>query len=135
MGNNEAVEEIGLHRVPCPFDHCCGAANATRARALAGRIYLEFSRQVHRSAQEAQIIFPRNFDTAKLLQVWREPLRVKQGEFSLALMVDQRHQRDFRRIRYIVKHGFAKKSATDRYAVESTSEPALLPGFDGMRAA
>ena len=76
----------------------------------------------------------RDFDTAKLLQVWGEPLRVKQGELSCAQMLYQSHQRDFRRIGYVVEHRFAKKNATDGYAVESTSESAFLPGFDRMRA-
>ena len=77
----------------------------------------------------------RNFDTAKLLQVWGKPLRVKQGELSSAQMLYQRHQRDFRRVGHVVEHRFAKKSATDGDAIESTCEPAVLPCFDGMRAA
>jgi len=76
----------------------------------------------------------RNLDTAKLLQVWGKPLRVKQGELSSAQMLYQSHQRDFRRIRHVVEHRFAKKNATDGHAVESASESAFLPGFDGMRA-
>src|SRR5438046_10679863 len=47
-------------------------------------------------------------------------------------MLYQSHQRDFRGIRHVVEHRFAKKNATDGNAVESTSELALLPGFDGM---
>src|SRR6184192_1074159 len=74
----------------------------------------------------------RDFDTAKLLQVWSEPLGVKQGKLSSAQMLYQGHQRDFRGIRHVVEHRFAKKNATDGNAVESTSELALLPGFDGM---
>src|SRR5262245_28701439 len=77
----------------------------------------------------------RNFDSAKLLQMWGEPLRVEQSEFSLAQMFYQRHQRDFRCIRYVVEHRFAKKSATDRHTVESTSERAFLPRFDRMSPA
>jgi len=46
----------------------------------------------------------RDFDTAELLQVWSEPLRVKQGEFPSAQMLYQRHQRDFRRIGHVVEH-------------------------------
>jgi len=46
----------------------------------------------------------RDFDAAKLLQVWGEPLHVKQGEFSSAQMLYQRHQRDFRRIGHMVEH-------------------------------
>ena len=79
-------------------------------------------------------MLPRNFETAKLLQMRGEPLGVKQREFLRAQMLYQRHQRDFRRIRHVVEHRFAKKSATNGYAVESTSESAFLPGFDGMRA-
>ena len=79
-------------------------------------------------------MLPRNFETAKLLQMRGEPLGVKQREFLRAQMFYQRHQRDFRRIRHVVEHRFAKKNAPDGYAVESTSESAFLPGFDGMRA-
>src|SRR5512132_3099102 len=99
------------------------------------RACLEFPRQFHCSTQLAQVMVSRNFDTAKLLQVWGQPLRVKQGEFSNSQMLYQRHQRDFRRIGYVVEHRFAKKSATDGHAIESTSERAFLPRFDGMRAA
>src|ERR1700730_6940556 len=102
--------------------------------AVAVRARLEFPWQFHCSAQEAQVIVSRNFDTAKLLQVWGEPLRIKQGELSSAQMLYQSHQRDFRRIRHVVEHRFAKKSATDGHAIKSTCESAFLPGFDGMRA-
>src|SRR4029077_8974431 len=37
-------------------------------------------------------------------------------------------------VRPRVEHRFAKKNATEGHAVESTSESAFLPGFDGMRA-
>src|SRR5881227_4101107 len=100
--------------------------------AVAVRACLEFPWQFHCFTQEAQVIVSRNFDTAKLLQVWGEPLRVKQGKLSSAQMLYQSHQRDFRGIRHVVEHRFAKKNATDGNAVESTSELALLPGFDGM---
>ena len=79
-------------------------------------------------------MLPRNFETAKLLQMRGEPLGVKQRELSSAQMLYQRHQRDLRCVRHVVEHRFAKKNATDGHAVESTSERAFLPGFDGMRA-
>src|SRR5919204_2466306 len=55
--------------------------------------YLEFSGQFNCPAQQAQVMVPRNFDTAKLLQVWSQPLRIEQHEFSDAQMFDQRYQR------------------------------------------
>ena len=70
-------------------------------------------------------MLPRNFETAKLLQMRSEPLGVKQRELSGAQMLYQRHQRDLRCVRYVVEHQFAKKNATDGYAVESTSESCL----------
>ena len=54
--------------------------------AVAVRACLEFPWQFHCFTQEAQVIVSRNFDTAKLLQVWGEPLRVKQGKLSSAQM-------------------------------------------------
>src|SRR4030095_15357002 len=54
-------------------------------------------------------------------------------EFLSAQMLDQRHQGDFRGIGYVMEHRFAKKSATDSHAVESTSKRSFPPGFHGMR--
>ena len=51
----------------------------------------KFARQFHCSAQETQIVVPRNFDPAELPQMWREPLGVKQGKFSRMQMFDQCH--------------------------------------------
>ena len=47
----------------------------------------KLSRQIDRPSQEAQIMVPRNFKTAKLLQVRREPLRIQQNEFVSAQMI------------------------------------------------
>jgi hypothetical protein len=64
----------------------------------------KLARQFNCSAQEAQVVVSRNFDTAKLLQVRSEPLRIEQREFSCAQMFDQRYQRDFRCILHAVEH-------------------------------
>ena len=80
-------------------------------------------------------MIPRNFDTAKLLQVRGEPLRVEQHEFVCAQMLHQCHERNFRSISDAMKHRFAKKSATHRDAVKAAGQPAFSPGFDGMRVA
>src|SRR5581483_72003 len=87
------------------------------------------------STQKPQVMVSRNFDPAKLLQMRGKPLCVKQRKFSSSQMLYQRHQRDFRRIGYVMEHGLPKKSATDGYAIESTSKPSVLPSFDGMGAA
>src|SRR5438105_11426138 len=87
--------------------------------AVAVRACLEFPWQFHCFTQEAQVIVSRNFDTAKLLQVWGEPLRVKQGKLSCAQMLYQSHQRDFECIRHGVEHRFPQKNATDANGVAS----------------
>ena len=77
-----------------------------------------------------QIFRPRNFDRAKLRQMRREPLRVEQTEFPGAQMLDQRNERDLRRVGHLVKHGLAEKSAAYRHTVESTRQFAITPRFD-----
>jgi len=76
---------------------------------------------------------PRNFDTAKLLQVRGKPLRVEQHEFASTQMLHKRHERDLGSISHAMKHRFAKESASYRDTVKSTGEPAFFPSFDGMR--
>jgi len=49
-------------------------------------------------------MLPRNFETAKLLQMRGEPLGVKQREFLRAQMFYQGHQRDLRCVRYVMEH-------------------------------
>ena len=46
----------------------------------------------------------RNLDSAKLLQVGREPLCVEQYELSRAQMFYERHERNLGCVRYAVKH-------------------------------
>jgi hypothetical protein len=55
----------------------------------------------------------RDLDTAKLLQMRREPLRVEQDELARAQMFHQRNKRNLGRISRSMKHRFAKKSAAD----------------------
>ena len=47
---------------------------------------------------------PRNLDPAKLLQMGRQPLRVEQDELAGAQMFDERHERNFGCVRYVMKH-------------------------------
>ena len=47
---------------------------------------------------------PRDLDTAKLLQMRREPLRVEQDEIAGAQMFHERHERNLGRIGYAMKH-------------------------------
>lgn len=78
---------------------------------------------------------PRNLDSAKLLQVRREPLRVEQDEFVCTQMLHQRHERNLGGISHAMKHRFPKESSTRCDAVKAASEPACLPGFDRVRVA
>jgi hypothetical protein len=77
---------------------------------------------------------PRNFDTAKLLQVRSKPLRVEQHEFASTQMLHQRHERNLGSISHAVKHRFAKESASYRDTIKAAGEPPLLPSFDRMCA-
>ena len=52
---------------------------------------LELPRQFDRSAQEMQIMIPRNLDAAKLLQMRCQPLCIEQCEFPGAQMLHQRN--------------------------------------------
>ena len=47
---------------------------------------------------------PRDLDTAKLLQMWREPLGVEQSEFTGAQMFDKCDERNLGCVRYPMKH-------------------------------
>jgi len=47
---------------------------------------------------------PRNLDSAKLLQMRREPLRIEQDELARAQMFQQRNERNLRRIGHTMKH-------------------------------
>ena len=47
---------------------------------------------------------PRDLDPAKLLQMWREPLRVEQDELAGAQMFNERHKRNLGRIGHAMKH-------------------------------
>src|SRR6202035_1461709 len=95
----------------------------------------KLSRQLDRSPQNSQIMVPRNLDSAKLLQVRREPLRVEQDEFVCAQMLHQRHERNLGGISPAMKHRFPKESSTHCDAVKAPGEPACLPGFDRVRVA
>src|SRR5438477_11539055 len=76
---------------------------------------------------------PRNFDTAKLLQMRGQPLRVQQCEFASPQMLHQRHERNLGSVGNGMKHRFTKESATYRDAVKSVCQSACLPGFDRVR--
>jgi len=99
------------------------------------RLLKKFSWQFDRSPQEAQIMVPRNLDSAELLQVRRKPLRVEQHEFASAQMLHQRYERNLGSVSHPMKHRFSKESSSNRDAVKAAGEPACLPGFDGMRMA
>ena len=47
---------------------------------------------------------PRNLNTAELLQMWREPLRIKQDELPGAQMFQQRNEGNLGRLSYTMKH-------------------------------
>jgi len=72
----------------------------------------------------------RNLNTAKLLQVRCEPLRVQQHEFARVQMIHQRYKRNLRGIGDAMKHRFPKKCSPHRDAVKAAGQPALLPSFD-----
>jgi hypothetical protein len=63
---------------PVQWQFAAARTHSTSLRAGCDAPYLQkLSRQIDRPSQEAQIMVPRNFKTAKLLQVRREPLRVQ----------------------------------------------------------
>ena len=74
----------------------------------------------------------RNFNTAKLLQVRREPLRVQQDEFVSAQMIHQRHECNLGGISHAMKHRFPKKCASNCDTVKAAGELAFLPSFNRM---
>jgi hypothetical protein len=78
---------------------------------------------------------PRNFKTAKLLQVRREPLRVQQNEFARTQMIHQRHECNLGGIGDPMKHRFPKKRASYCDTVKAAGQLAFLPGFYRMRVA
>ena len=78
-------------------------------------------------------MLPRNFETAKLLQVRGEPLGVKQREFLRAQMFYQRHQRDLRCVRLTVEHALAEKRPADVHAVKTTDQLSFPTRLDAMR--
>ena len=78
-------------------------------------------------------MIPRNLDAAKLLQMRREPLCIEQHKLSCAQALDQRDERNLRRIGHPMKHRFTKKRAPDGDAVKSSGQLALTPRFDRMR--
>jgi hypothetical protein len=90
----------------------------------------KFPRQIHSCPQSAEIMAPRNLNSSELSQMGREPLRIKQYEFAKAQMFYQRNERNFGRVCYPMKHGFAKKCATDRDAIKTSGEHVSLPSFD-----
>jgi len=78
-------------------------------------------------------MIPRNLDAAKLLQMRCKPLRIKQDKLSRAQALDQRDERNLRRIGHPMKHRFTKKRATDGDAVKAAGEFAAGPRFDRVR--
>ena len=76
---------------------------------------------------------PRNFKTAKLLQVRREPLRIQQNEFVSAQMIYQRHECNLGGIGDAMKHRFPKKRASNCDTVKAAGQLAFLPSFYRMR--
>ena len=64
----------------------------------------------------------RNFNTAKMLKVWREPLCVQQHEFVSAQMVHQRHKRNLGGVGHVMKHRFPKKRASHCDTVKAAGQ-------------
>src|SRR5689334_18957862 len=60
-------------------------------------------------------------------------LTVDDPEIPALELPHEPHQRDFRCVRNPREHGFAKKYASHRNAVETASELAIYPRFDRMR--
>src|SRR5438105_4237249 len=80
-------------------------------------------------------MLPRNLDRTKLLQVWRDPLRVEQNKLLRAQVLNQRDERDLGGICDSMKHGFAKKCPANRDTVESSGELVFAPCFHRVRVA
>ena len=73
---------------------------------------------------------PGNLDTAKLLEVGREPLCVEQDELAGAQMFHERHERSLGCISYAMKHGFTEERAADCDTVKAAGELFFLPSLD-----
>ena len=57
----------------------------------------------------------------------RHPLRVEQREAARAQALDQRRQRDLRRVGHAVEHRLAEERAAERHAVQPAGQLAVLP--------
>jgi len=69
-----------------------------------------------------EVLGARNFHRSKRLEVWGEPLHIKQSHAVLVHGVNQVHQCHFRRISHQVKHRFASKKSTNTYPVQAANE-------------
>src|SRR6266700_8242562 len=82
-----------------------------------------------------QIKGARNFGSAELLEVRREPLNVEQRETAFSQTFDQPPKRNLGRVGGDVKHRFAEERAADGHAVETSGKLATQPRLHGMRPA
>src|SRR6266436_5757454 len=94
------------------------------------RLADETAWQIHRGCEEMEIIGARDFDGAELLEMRREPLRIKENEAALPQMLDQTEQRDLRGVADMMEHRFAEECAADRDTVKAARQFAILPRFD-----
>ena len=100
------------HPVRAEFVNPCGGQRTARpaksrpaiSRWLHAEALGKLPRQIDCSPQRAQIVTARNLDSAKLLQMRREPLCVEQDELAGAQMFHERDERDLGRIGHAIKH-------------------------------
>src|SRR5437762_4212200 len=85
------------------------------------RLYRVFERL----AQQGEIPLPGDFSRPERGQVLGTPLDVEQGEARFTHRLDEKHQRDLRRVALCVKHRFTREQAVDAHAVQTAGQ---LPG-------
>ena len=76
----------------------------------------------HRCRQPFQILAPRNLHCAELPRGGRHHLNVEQRETPLAQVLHEVMERDFRRVRDAMEHGFAREKAAEAHAVNAADE-------------
>src|SRR5262245_27163592 len=79
-----------------------------------------------------QIEGARNFPGPELLEMRSQPLRIEQGETTIAQSLHQGPKSDLGRPSDPIKHRLAKKRPSDRNPIKAADELVSRPRFDRM---
>src|ERR1044071_10080768 len=97
---------------------------------LAPPPFAALSRILERGTEPLQEYAPGDFLGAEADHVFGPHLRVEKIEFPFTQLGHPRCECDFRCVRSIVKHGFAKERFSERDAVNTAGELPVEPCFD-----